>query len=44
MRASDALVIAKALGFGTEMAYEKNEQLCAEVSRMLIAMMKKLKA
>jgi four helix bundle protein len=38
------LVIAKTLGFGAEKAYQKNEQLCADVSRMLIAMMNKLKS
>ena len=36
--------IAKALGFGEEKASQKSEQLCSEVSRMLIAMMRKLKA
>ena len=38
------LAIAKALGFGEEKASQKSEQLCSEVSRMLIAMMRKLKA
>jgi four helix bundle protein len=37
------LVIAKALGFGAAPSYERNERLCADVSRMLIAMMKKLR-
>ena len=37
------LVIAKSLGFGTQTSYARAEQLCAEVSRMLIAMMTKLK-
>ncbi|MGA7339414.1 MAG: four helix bundle protein [Terracidiphilus sp.] len=37
------LVISKLLGFGTAKSYEEAEQLCADVSRMLIALMKKLK-
>lgn len=37
------LVIAKALGFGTKNAYESAERLSADVSRLLIAVMKKLK-
>ncbi|MGO8758537.1 MAG: four helix bundle protein [Terracidiphilus sp.] len=38
------LVIAKALGFGGGKSYEQAEQLCADVSRMLIALMNKLKS
>lgn len=37
------LVIAKALGFGEEASYERAETQCAEVSRMLIALMNKLR-
>lgn len=37
------LVIAKNLRFATDRSSERSEALCAEVSRMLIAMMKKLK-
>jgi four helix bundle protein len=37
------LVIAKGLGFGLGTSYEPAERLCADVSRMLIAMMKKLR-
>jgi hypothetical protein len=38
------LVIAKALGFGVVGSYEPTDRLCADVSRMLIAMMNKLKS
>jgi four helix bundle protein len=38
------LVISKALGFGAEESHQQIEQLCADVSRMLIAMMNKLKS
>jgi four helix bundle protein len=37
------LVIAKALGFAAEEAYRECERLCADVSRILIAIMRKLK-
>jgi four helix bundle protein len=37
------LVIAKTLGFAPDPSYRCAEQLCADVSRMLIAMMKKLR-
>ncbi|HWE87650.1 MAG TPA: four helix bundle protein [Terracidiphilus sp.] len=37
------LVIARSLGFGTENSRRQVDQLCADVSRMLIAMMNKLK-
>jgi four helix bundle protein len=37
------LVIAQALGFGTEDARRSAEGLCDEIGRMLVAMMKKLK-
>jgi four helix bundle protein len=37
------LVIANALGFCVEGPYEHVESLCAEVSRMLIAIMSKLR-
>ena len=37
------LVIGKSLGFGAGKSYERTERLCADVSRMLIAMMNKLK-
>ena len=37
------LVIAKGLGLGSASSYQSGENLCAEVSRMLIAMIKKLK-
>lgn len=37
------LVIARSLGFGKAVSYERTEQLCADVSRLLIAMMGKLK-
>jgi four helix bundle protein len=37
------LIIAKALGFGAANAHESAERLSADVSRLLIAMMKKLK-
>lgn len=37
------LVIAKQLGYGAKEAFERPEKLCAEVSRMLIALMNKLK-
>lgn len=36
------LVIAKALGFGTDNSRRESERLCADVSRMLIALMNKL--
>ena len=36
------LVIAKRLGFGAETSYQSAERLCADISRMLIAMMRKL--
>ncbi len=38
------LVIAKALGFGVAESYEATNRLCADVSRILIAMMNKLKS
>jgi four helix bundle protein len=38
------LVIARRLGFGPEDVHEQVEQLCADASRMLIALMKKLQA
>jgi four helix bundle protein len=38
------LVIAKALGFGPVKAHEPTDGLCADVSRMLIAMINKLKS
>ncbi len=37
------LVISKLLGFSEGISYDRTEQLCADVSRMLIALMKKLK-
>jgi four helix bundle protein len=37
------LIIAKALGFGAVSAHEPVERLSADVSRLLIALMKKLK-
>ena len=37
------LVIAKSLGFGAGKSQEQSEQLCADVSRLLIALMSKLK-
>jgi len=37
------LIIAKALDFGAVNAYESVERLSADVSRLLIALMKKLK-
>ena len=37
------IAIARELGFGEATSYEKVEPLCADVSRMLIALMKKLK-
>ena len=37
------LIIAKALGFGAANAYQSAERLSADVSRLLIAVMKKLK-
>jgi four helix bundle protein len=37
------LVIAKSLGFGAGASYERPERLCADVSRLLIALMNKLK-
>jgi four helix bundle protein len=37
------LIIAKALGFGAASEYESAERLSADVSRLLIALMKKLK-
>lgn len=37
------LVIAKSLGFGKPDSYKEIETLCADVSRLLIAMMNKLK-
>ncbi len=36
------IVIAKSLGFGAETSYERTEHLCADVSRLLIALMNKL--
>jgi four helix bundle protein len=38
------LVIAKTIGFGAKNAYEVPEKLSADASRMLIALMAKLKA
>ena len=38
------LVIAKELGFAPVGSYQRAEQLCADVSRMLIALMNKLEA
>ena len=35
--------IAKSLGFGAGDSYERTDQLCADVSRLLIALMNKLK-
>jgi hypothetical protein len=37
------LIIAKSLGFSPAKSYEPTDRLCADVSRMLIAMMNKLK-
>ena len=37
------ITIAKLLGFGSGESYEPIERLCADVSRMLIALMKKLR-
>lgn len=37
------MIIAKSLNFGTTLSYEPAEQLCADVSRLLIALMNKLK-
>jgi len=37
------IVIAKSLDFGAGTSYERTEQLCADVSRLLIALMNKLK-
>ncbi len=37
------IVIAKSLGFGAGKSYERPEQLCADVSRLLIALINKLK-
>jgi four helix bundle protein len=37
------LIIAKALGFGAANAHESAESLSADVSRLLIALMRKLK-
>jgi four helix bundle protein len=37
------LIIAKALGFGAVNSHESAERLSADVSRLLIALMKKLK-
>jgi hypothetical protein len=37
------LIIAKALGFGTRSEHDFAERTSADVSRMLIALMKKLK-
>ncbi|MGD0481916.1 MAG: four helix bundle protein [Terracidiphilus sp.] len=37
------LIIAKALGFGAPNAHESAERLSADVSRLLIALMRKLK-
>jgi four helix bundle protein len=37
------LVIAKSLGFGVGKSHEQSEQLCADVSRLLIALINKLK-
>lgn len=37
------LVNAKSLGFCQENSYQRAEQLCADVSRILIAMMNKLR-
>jgi four helix bundle protein len=37
------LAISRVLGFTAGKSYDRTEQLCADVSRMLIALMKKLK-
>ena len=37
------LVIAKSLGFGAVKSHDQSEQMCADVSRLLIALMSKLK-
>jgi four helix bundle protein len=37
------IIISEALGFGAKMAYEPAERLSADVSRMLIALMNRLK-